>query len=353
MRAAVTVLLVLTGLSRPAAGQFSFTPARTGLDSIATRFKIDFAVPEAPAFTLFQGSKSSILRPGTVREFAALVSDLVSNDGQLTVPEELGLEASPAMLIAGPRLSLSAYQNAPWLYRLRLSAAVKREGSSLTNLSFGLRTAILDRADLRTNASYLEDATGITREINDIFAEQNREDPPAPGTELSVDDLTPERRARLDEMGKRLKERVEERAWNADILDVAAGMLAAARDTMGAELSLVQFAGWLTYGKGFGQWGQLLLGARGSALRDSVTREFHTAGSVGTRLYAGVNQYKVFLEAERRWTSGDDESLLGAGGEARLMNGGWIQFSTGLNWTGAGKPRLVGNATFKLGVLGL
>jgi hypothetical protein len=353
MRAALALVVAVSCLTRSAAGQFSFTPARTGLDSIATRFRIDFAVPEAPALSLFQVSKSSILRPGTVREFAALASDIVSDDGKVTVPEELGLEVSPAMLIAGPRLSLSAYQKAPWFYRLRLSAAVKRQGSRLTNLAFGLRTAVLDRADLRTNPGYVQDATDMAREINDIFADQNREAPPTPGTELSLDDLTPERRARLDEVAERLKKRVEERAWNADILDVAAGALASARDSTGADLSLMQLAGWLTYAKGFGRWGQLLLGARASALRDSLTREFSGGGSVGTRLYAGVNQYKVFLEAERRWTTGDDESLLGAGGEARLMNGGWIQFSTGLSWAGGGKPKLVGNATFKLGVLGL
>jgi hypothetical protein len=354
MRAAATLLLLaLAGLSRAAAAQFSFTPGGTTLDSIATRFKIDFAVPEAPAFSLFQASKSSILRPGTVREFAALASDIVAGDGKLTVPEELGLEASPAMLIVGPRLSLQAYQNAPWLYRLRLSAAVKRQGAALTSLAFGLRTAVFDRADLRTNPGYLQAATGMAREINDIFAEQNREAPPAPGTELSLDDLTPERRARLDQVAERLKQRVEERAWNADILDVAAGALASARDSTGADLSLMQLAGWLTYAKGIGRWGQLLLGARASALRDSLTRDFSGGGSVGTRLYAGVNQYKVFLEAERRWTTGDNESLLGAGGEARLMHGGWIQFSTGLSWTGPGKPTLVGSATFKLGVLGL
>jgi hypothetical protein len=353
MRVAFTALLALTIVSRSAAGQFTFTPGGAKLDSIATRFKIDFAIPEAPALSLFQVSRSSILRPGTVREFAVLASDLVSSDGKVTAPEELGLEVSPGMLIAGPRLSLSAYNRAPWLYRFRLSGAVKRKGTALTDVALGFRVALLDRADLRTNPGYLRDATALTEEITEIFAEQNREKPPQPGEEMSVEDLTPERRGKLEELRKRLKARVEEQAWNADILDLAAGALAASRDTTGAELSMVQYAGWLTYAKGFGHWGQLLLGARGSAIRDSVSNSFNGAGSVGTRLYAGVNKYKVFVEAERKWAKGDDESLLGAGGEARLINGGWIQFSAGLSWAGGGKPKLVGNATFKLGVLGL
>ncbi len=348
-------LLALAALAAPgpADAQFSFKGGSTQRDSIATRFRLDFAIPEAPALSLLQVSRNSILRPGTVREFAALASDLVSNDGKVTVPEELGFEASPAMLIAGRGLSLTAYQQKPWLYRLRLSAAVKRSGRSLTSLAAGLRVPILDQSDLRTNAEYLDDATDLATRINAIFSEQNRESPPAPGTELRVEDLTPARRARLEELKEELKARVEERAWNADILDVAAGILASSPDTTGTDLEMTQLAGWLTFGKGFGNWGQFLLGARGSRVRDSVTGDFGISGSVGTRLYAGVNRYKVFLEAERRWEEGDDQTLLGGGGEARLITGGWVQFSSGLNWEGGGKPRLVGNVTFKLGVLGL
>ena len=66
-----------------------------------------------------------------------------------------------------------------------------------------------------------------------------------------------------------------------------------------------------------------------------------------------MNQYKAFLEAEGKTGSGDREVLLNAGGEARLISGGWIQFSSGIRWVGDAKPKLVGNLTFKLGVLGL
>lgn len=142
------------------------------------------------------------------------------------------------------------YQNAPALYRLRLSAAVKRSAAALDRIALGVRVALLDKADLRTNPAYLRDATEMTGAINRLFAEQNRETPPAPGHELTADDLSPERLEKLAAVAQRLKARVEQRAWNADILDVAAGALAGARDSSGQDLRLTQYAGWLTYGKG-------------------------------------------------------------------------------------------------------
>ncbi len=260
MKAPAAVLLLFT-MSAPAAAQFSFTEGGVRRDSIATRFGIDLAVPEAPAFSLLQVSSGAILRPGTVREFAVQVSDFVDSKAGISVPKQFAFEFSPAMLLRGSRLTLSAYNSARPLYRLRLSAAVRRSANAIDQLAVGVRVALMDRADLRANPAYLADATAITTAINGLFADQNREHPPAPGQELTVDDLTAARRRKLAALAKQLKERVEERAWNADILDVAIGTLAASRDTTGEAVRLTQYAGWLTYRQGRGRVGSAPGGA--------------------------------------------------------------------------------------------
>jgi hypothetical protein len=353
VRAVAAALCGLLIAGRTADAQFSIKSGGKTVDSIATRFKIDFAVPETPAFSLLQVSKGSILRPGTVREFAVQASSFVSSDGGVSIPKEFGLEFSPAMLIQGPRLTLDAYNRTPYLYRMRLSAAMKRPGATATQVALGIRTAFVDKADLRSNRQYATEATEIATAINQLFAEQNRVQPFTADREMTVEDLTPDRRARMEEQAKRLRKRVEDRDWNADLLEVAAGLLAASRDTTGSDIAVIQYAGWLTYGKGLGKWGQLLLGGRAATVRDSVSDKFTSAGTLGVRLFAGVNQYKVFLEGERKLASGDDTSMLNGGGEARFASGGWVQFSAGFQWVGHEKAKLVGNMTVKLGVLGL
>ena len=356
MRAIAAALCGLLIAGQPAVAQFSIKSGGKTVDSIATRFKIDFAVPETPAFSLLQVSKGSILRPGTVREFAVQASSFVSSDGSVSIPKEFGLEFSPAMLIQGPRLTLDAYNRSlasHALYRMRLSAAVKRPGDRATQIALGIRTAFVDKADLRSNRQYVTDATEIATAINQLFAEQNRVQPFTADREMTVEDLTPDRRARMEELAKRLRKRVEDRDWNADLLEVAAGLLAGSRDTTGNDIAVNQYAAWLTYAKGLGKWGQLLLGGRAATVRDSVSTKFKSAGTLGARLFAGVNQYKVFLEGERKLASGGDTSMLNGGGEARFASGGWVQFSAGFQWVGHEKAKLVGNVTVKLGVLGL
>ncbi|MEO8448434.1 MAG: hypothetical protein ABI647_01515 [Gemmatimonadota bacterium] len=354
MRAFIFAGLTSIVVAAPALAQF--TVSRDGNvkpDSIATRYKLDFAIPDAPAFTLLKRDQSSVLRPGTVREFAAQVSKFVSAEHGLSLPREFAVEFSPAMLIGGSTLSLSKYQRSPALYRLRLSAATERSSVGFTAASLGLRVALIDKVDLRTDPAFLTATTELTTGVNRIFADQVRERGPRPGMEITLDDLTPERKAAVEGLIEQQRKRVTERRWNADILDVAMGSRGESTDTTGKSFKLTEYAAWLTYGKGFGGWGQLLLGARTSMARDSVSGNFKGVGSAGARLYAGTNKYKVFLEGEGELKARDNEWLLNGGGEARLITGGWIQFGAGVRWVGSNKAELVGSLTFKLGVLGL
>lgn len=84
-----------------------------------------------------------------------------------------------------------------------------------------------------------------------------------------------------------------------------------------------------------------------------MNRDFNGSASLSSRFYAGTNRYKFFIELAGKWRQGDDQWLLNAGGEARLIRGAWTSFNAGLETTGGGGTDLVTNLAVKLGVLGL
>ena len=70
-RVTAAFLLLSIAASRPASTSIS--------EAIASAFKTDFAVPDAPAFLLLGVEPSIIVLPTTVKELAATVSDFASS----------------------------------------------------------------------------------------------------------------------------------------------------------------------------------------------------------------------------------------------------------------------------------
>ncbi|HCV43785.1 MAG TPA: hypothetical protein DGH68_09905, partial [Bacteroidetes bacterium] len=153
--------LVCSGAREQALSQFVIETAGARPDSLQKSFRVDFAIPDAPAFTLLGSEPSNILRPTTVREFSVAFSDFVSNGSSLTIPRTFGVEFSPGLIISGPKLSLTDYRKLDWLYRLRVSAATQRNGNgnSSTDMALGVRTSVIDESDLRHDDAYVATAT--------------------------------------------------------------------------------------------------------------------------------------------------------------------------------------------------
>jgi hypothetical protein len=334
-------LLLSVAIARPASAQI---PAQ-----IASTFKLDFAVPDAPAFVLLDVEPSIIVRPTTVKELAATVSEFASS-GNISLPRAFAVEFSPALLIGGKGLSLSRYQSKPALYRFRVSVATRRpeDSASPTQVAAGLRVSLIDEADLRMNPDYLQTATDIAGQVNDVYVAARRRTGPPP----TPIELTSTEEDSITKLRAPLVELWENKKWNSRVLDVAAGIVAQGQDSLGRDLRSTQLAAWGTFGTGFGSWGQLLLGARVASQRDSVTDEFGTVGNLAGRFYVGTNRYKFFTEIGGTWRPGDDEWLLNSGGEARLIRGGWVSFSAGLVSV-ADRTDLRTNLAVKLGALGI
>ncbi len=393
-------LAVALGAMLPALAEAQAPP-----QDISSNYKLDFAVPDAPAFAILGSQPTEILRPTTTRDLSLAASDFLSDGSSLAIPAEFAAEFSPGLLIGGKRLSLAQYRSTPWLYRLRVSVATSRtdSGSDPTSLAVGLRVPLIDRADLRTNqagrAFELQLVDLATRTVNLRQEAQDRlvrDLAATPATAMPVpfraqeaaDAVVDARDAdgraevlraqgmtetaiteflawystqllaqsnalndREDEL-KALRRQLEEESWNNTVLEVAAAALGEAADSTGKDLKDTRYALWGTGGIGFGNWGQFLVGLTGSWEREPETSRFKGIGSLATRLYMGTNWIKGF--AEFSGTVQDQEKpkwFLNGGGEVRAVQGLWATFSTGVEWdqdTGEANART--SVALKLGL---
>lgn len=335
-------------------------------------YQLDFGVPEAPAFNILEVDESNILRPGTVRELSLAVSEFTGSD--LLLPKTFSAEFAPALLLAGRDLTRRAYGDQAWLYRLRVSAAVQRvdESSSATRIAFGIRTTLTDGADLRTNedakayavfrsgvaASLAGSKDALQRAIQDLFGLSPTEELTTAidtlfggdadravvkfvAAGLSDDDAL--RAIDLFSAGsgdaaaseakiRQWRKELQDKHWNALVVEIAYAARAEAADSTGRDLSVDRHGFWLTAGFPIGTWGQLLVGGEVGVTRDTITTDFDGRGSLGTRLYWGGNGLKFFMEVEGDFAEGrSTEFLFNSGGELRPEIGGWMSFSAGLN----------------------
>ncbi len=126
-----------------AAGANAQIVRATGLSPFVKDYKIDFAIPDAPAFKLLEVDQSAILRPQTVRDLAVVLDGFRGEGNAFVVPRQLGVEFSPGLLIGGGQLHLTDYAARKALYALRLSGATNRD--SLNHGQPRSRHPVLDR----------------------------------------------------------------------------------------------------------------------------------------------------------------------------------------------------------------
>ncbi len=342
--------------------------------TLAKSFKLEFAVPDAPAFTLLEVDQSQVLRPTSVRELGLAVSDFVGDDGKVTIPQAFAVEFAPLLLVNGPHLTVEEYQKKDWLYRLRLSAATRRvsDGPRPTQVAFGLRVGIVDKGDLRHNdstAAWRQFLTSMTTQlvrtkqsVDDTLAalmgvEWLAEHPDATDTLLAQPDATareaaahrlqvtdaalgplmafftdqPRTVAQIDGAISQRKKALQDFFWNAFSVQAALALSAAGDDSTGKDLKLRKYTGWLALAGPIGRKSQWLLGAQEGGERDSVSGKFHFTAAVSARVYVGINAVKFFAEGEGRFSDGRaPRYLLNTGGEISPHFGGWLTFSAGL-----------------------
>jgi hypothetical protein len=337
------------------AGILKSTPLNAQLENLPTqahKYRVNFAVPDAPAFKLLGTDPSHILRPVTVRDLSIGLSDFLRWDNTLALPKSFAIEFSPGLLIGGKTLTLAKYQKHPPIYRTCLSIATTRpeEGSSATTLAVGIRVTQIDESDLRTDKSYISQATAMATKITDILTEERKRlGPSVPFEEIRE---LPEVEKQINDILSSFTGKWAEKKWNARIMEWAIALRANSLDSLGDNLKLDNLSLWSTSAYGFGTWGQLLLGVYGAYERELPDEDYKPSVSLASRLYIGTNQYKVFTEAQSFWKQErKPDWLLNGGGEIKLSGNIWADFSAGTEYSrDTRKTRLVTQFRLKYGI---
>jgi len=341
-------------LSQNSQAQIKVGDAGPQPSDLSKDFRLNFIIPDAPAFKLIDVDESKILRPTSVRELGVGVSDFTGADNSiLTIPRAFAFEVAPFLLLSGKNLTLKDYQSKPALYRLRVSGATKRlQGESgPSQIAFGLRVSLIDESDLRMNTTYIDTVTEITEKINSIFVAARKRAGPPPNNEIV---LTPQEEEMINNLNKKIKEDWTEEKWNADVLDIAFALRATSSDSTGKNLETDKYSFWTTYGHGLGKNGQWLLGGNAGFERDSTGGDFKFDWSVSSRIYIGANKFKGFIEAQAaKMESKDLNFLLNSGGEVSIGKDIWLVFSAGAERSGETDDwNVVSNFKFKMGIPG-
>ena len=131
------------------------------INLLAHEHRMNYSVPDAPAFKLLDTDPSNVLKPTSVRELAIGLSDFLRSDNSIVLPQSFAVEFSPGLLIGGKTLTLAGYRKHPALYRTRLSIATNRpeDAAAATTVAFGIRVTQIDQSDLRTDSEYIEAAS--------------------------------------------------------------------------------------------------------------------------------------------------------------------------------------------------
>lgn len=315
-----------------------------GLSPFAKDYKVNFAVPDAPAFKLLGVEESAILRPQTVQDLTMAFSGFRGSGNAFVVPKKLGVEFSPGLLAAGAKLKLDDYAAWRALYALRFSGATSRDSLNRGNLAAGVRFNLVDEQDLRAKGAAGNDpeVTRMTTGMLAVYsAARNRVGPRAPLT------LNIEEKAAVEALQDSVKEYWANRYWNANSMDVAFAGRARTADSLGHDPEIDELAAWATYANGMSNWGQLLLGLKVGTARDTAG-DFQTSNTIAGRLYIGSNVLKAYVEGQSAVAAKiGTEWLFNSGAEMKLAGIGWLAVSAGITGPVEGKTRIISSFKFK------
>jgi len=329
----------------------------SGLSRFVKDYKIDFAIPDAPAFKLLQVDESAILRPQTVRDLTVAVDGFRGNNNAFVVPKQFGVEVSPGLLIDTGRLTLNDYSAKKFLYATRFSGATGRDSLNRGQLAFGVRFSLVDEQDMRTKNAGGTDSvvTAFTQKILAVYDAAGDRAGRRPVAERKMPlTLNDEETNGIKALRDSIKEYWAQRYWNATSVDFAIATRALTADSLGHDPKIDEVAGWLTYANGLSGWGQLLFGAKIGTARQAGG-SLHASNTLATRLYIGSNVLKGFVEGQEAVGSNTDPKwLVNSGVEIRLPTIGWINASAGYaSDINGGDPRVISSFKFKTAVPGL
>ncbi|MBL6446321.1 hypothetical protein JMN32_08375 [Fulvivirga sp. 29W222] len=319
--------------------------------TLVKNFRLNFAIPDLPAFKIMGTNPSNILRPSSPKALAAMVSDF-GKGGQVILPSSFAAEIAPYILLKSNSLTLREYDNNSELYSLRISIGTQRDPANdiTTNLALGARMTLIDDGDLKNDKQYrqqLFDLLDQKVQAKDAYQleylKQNNFTAQEVAEKASLEQqqenyVNQQLKRDYDAAIDSLNTAYKEKNWNKKKLDVAVAVLGTSPDSLAKDTKFNKFSVWATYGTPLGQHGQLLLGWNFNYVSGNIEGgDSYTTNSIASRIYGGENKYKGFLELqyERDENLGANMYFANLGGEFLIMDGVWGNISAGLerNWT--------------------
>lgn len=334
------------------------------------------AVPDAPAFNALGGEPSNLLRPSNIRSLALDIAPFIQS-GKFTLPRQFALEVSPGALIYRDRyLNISDYKanNVFLAYNTTLSIGTSvDENNGLNKIAIGWRTTFINKGDKflddkhraridnilqaaaskntwetfkRAHATEFKSEGIVVGGKIDVMALALLESDEA---SLGIDSgLVKQYRLENTSLSDAQKiidkadKEFEKANWNALRFDVAAAFVAVAMDSMGKNIKADKLHAWVTLSVPFTKYGQFVIGGYGNAGFDKAPTNVdgtHQAQpfefGLSSRIYAGVNKYKFFTEAQIGYKQGGTikhwaTNHFTIGTEVGIYNLAWVSLFGGI-----------------------
>ncbi len=323
-----------------------------------SKMKVNFAIPDLPAFKALGTDPSNILRPSTPEAFNAILPQF-RNSGSVVLPKSFALELSPSLLLDSRKsnMTLKDFENKRAINSLRISIGTTNDSTqkqpNATKLALGLRISLINKGDLKYDRAFhqaegvilAKTALNILKVQNDFLTKYQLDN----GLVLSPEILTdPKFIAARDKFvsDKRdsifirnladLKTKYKKEHWNDCKLDIAAALVWRSADQNATNLDFNKFSLWTTGAIKCKDWGQWLIGANYSYAMNIYSDiekkniDFNQF-SLSSRLYVGSNNIKGFVEGQYM-NNGLDKSnnfFVTLGGETTIFDGIWLHFYGG------------------------
>ena len=327
--------------------------------ALIKNYRLNFPVPDQPAFKIFEGIPSNILRPSSVTDLSIITSSFVQG-GSLVLPETFALEIAPLLLAKSNNVTLTEWQKNKVLNSLRLSVGSQKtnfNGVTGYNLAFGTRITLVDKGDIKTDISFQDSIFDITAEktrLENNYKLEYLETNNINAITLALDTVHARKaeiyiQTKLDEhFGNdyfenrliALKEKYRTENWNKEKLDLAMAVLTNSADSLVNNIHFSTLGFWCTWALPIKKWGQAIIGAHysyeklDSLVEDEISTFDKQKLSLAGRVYFGTNKIKGFIEGQLYWQnlSAKQNALINLGSEFGLFDGIWITFNAGYNF---------------------
>jgi hypothetical protein len=346
----ITVFLLIVA-AMPCLGQgTALDTTKTGLskaDAVAlggiktSDIKVDFAVPDIPAFRALGVDPTDILRPSDPKTLALMLAERASNLS--VVPSSFALEVAPFRLLYGRKLTVERYNAAPVFYNARLSVGSVRTGElgAGSDVAAGIRLTLINDADLLRDPVYRKGAVRLLKQRNALVESCDAVFVTVEGVTLDDIDTIPglaERQSAYTDSViaatvdiarglKPLRDAAKERDWNRTVVDFAYAAKWSSPDSFTRNLALLSHTAWLYGTLRLNSASQGLFGATVAYAREDTT--WKLSGAIAARVYGGANNAKVFLQGQVKKAFVDTKVSLAASGgmEILFLGGNWLEFA--------------------------